>query len=222
MQPSWKFYLGGIILTLHNICNYMSTFEGTPRPTDSKISFISKSSYQIICKWCQRNYRSHLRPQGKTPFLQYRAMALPLPKCCQHDTQPEPTRGHTQRRRHPQGTAALCTTCKGGRLGRKLRVRGGGKTEREQHTTRGWLRPDPPAKPTPTRHMLSWTWHKRLCPMAPPDPQLPHSRRQGGISKVLGPPTLGGHFSRAGAAEGWGCRGSAPGHLHVALLNVQI
>ena len=111
MQPSWKFYLGGIILTLHDICNYMPTFEGTPRPTDSKISFISKSSYQIICKWCQRNYRSHLRPQGKTPFLQYRAMALPLPKCCQRDTQPrtqpEPMRGHTQRRRHPQGPAAL-------------------------------------------------------------------------------------------------------------------
>lgn len=99
MQPSWKFYLSGIILTLHKIRKYMPTFEGTPRPTDPKISFIRKSAHQLIGKWCQRNYRSHLRPQGKTRFLQPRAVPLYLPDRCQHDKQPNTqtwVRAHTR------------------------------------------------------------------------------------------------------------------------------
>ena len=89
--------LGGIILTLHNICNYMPTSEGTPRPTDPKISFISKSSYQIICKWCQRKLQIAFKTSRENSVLQHGAVALPLPEHCQHDTpprtQPKPTRG---------------------------------------------------------------------------------------------------------------------------------
>lgn len=150
-------------------------------------------------------------------------MALPLPEQCQHDTQPhtqpKPMHGHTQHRRRPQSTAALCTTAIGGGLERELRVKwGGGKTEREEHTrvTKGLIQ-QADAHQVHTQLYLTQMPVPHGCPKSASPQQA-----QGGISKALGPPTLGGHFSGAEAAERWGCRGSAPGHFHMALLNVKI
>lgn len=216
MQPSWKFYLSGIILTLHKIRKYMPTFEGTPRPTDPKISFIRKSAHQLIGKWCQRNYRSHLRPQGKTPFLQPRAVPLYLPDRCQNDKQPHTqtwvwthTWAHKTPQEEPTEDSRLSAQQSKERLERKLRVKwGSGETERKEHM-RLIERVDPASNctwckmPVPP-HSCPWNWQDRS---ASPQPGV------GGVSKVPGSLTLRGHFSRTEAAEGRGCRGSASQHL---------
>ena len=153
--------------------------------------------------------------QGKTPSYNTGQWLCPslstasMTHCPAHS--PSPPGAHTAQEA-PQSTAALCTTIKGGRLEGKLVGKWGSRKPEREELTRV-TEAGPASRRPPGTHSAV----PHGCPKSA-SPQ----QGQGGVSKVLGPPTRGGHFSRAEAAEGWGCRGSAPGHPHVALLNVQI
>lgn len=118
---------------------YVTIYPHLRRPLNQQSLILVSPVHEIIHKWLEKNYRSHLRPQGKTLSLHKAVPSTTTPTVAMYDKHPYTemslsyTHGHTKHRKTHRRETVLWTIVKTGGLVRKLSKWGNEKIEREEN-----------------------------------------------------------------------------------------